>query len=45
MSEISKILLQKEREFVSQYYNVDSMTDEEVDKKFSLICETLNKET
>lgn len=44
MSEVAKLLLQKEREFVGQYYNTDGMTDEEIDKKFSLICEMLTKD-
>ena len=41
MSEVATILLQKEREFVSQYYNTDGMTDEDIDKKFSLLCEMM----
>ena len=39
--ELIPYLLQKEREFVSQYMDTSNMTDEEVDKNFDLIIENL----
>lgn len=38
MSDVMKLLLQKEREYVAKYYDIRGMTDEEIDKKFDMIC-------
>ena len=45
MSEIIKILLKKEREFVEKYIdNTNDMSDETVDKKFDEIVVKLTKQ-
>ena len=45
MSEIIKILLKKEREFVEKYIdNTNGMSDETVDKKFDEIVVKLTKQ-
>ena len=42
--ELIKLLLTKEREFVSQYIDTTNMTDEEVDKIFDLLVKEVTNE-
>ena len=45
MSEISKILIKKEREFVARYYkNASRFSDEKVDKKFDKLVKKITAE-